>query len=128
MNRVLNKRLLRDLKSNLGRYLALMFMIFLGIYIVVGIVGSAEIVIVGTEKWKEKNQVEDGQFSVFLPLSEEEEKEITSKGTSIEKMSSMDLRVSDGSELRAFAVKRTMPVSTIFLSEIASPSRTVHFP
>ena len=59
MNRVLNKRLLRDLKSNLGRYLALMFMIFLGIYIEVGIVGSAEIIIDGPEKWKEKNQVED---------------------------------------------------------------------
>ena len=120
MNRVLNKRLLRDLKSNLGRYLALMFMIFLGIYIVVGIVGSAEIVIVGTEKWKEKNQVEDGQFSVFLPLSEEEEKEITSKGTSIEKMSSMDLRVSDGSELRAFAVREK--IDLIMLDEGRLPS------
>jgi len=120
MNHVLNKRLLRDLKSNLGRYLALMFMIFLGIYIVVGIVGSAEIVIDGTEKWKEKNQVEDGQFSVFLPLSEEEEKEITSKGTSIEKMSSMDLRVSDGSELRAFAVREK--IDLIMLDDGRLPS------
>lgn len=120
MNRVLNKRLLRDLKSNLGRYLALMFMIFLGIYIVVGIVGSAEIVIDGTEKWKEKNQVEDGQFSVFLPLSEEDEKEITSKGTSIEKMSSMDLRVSDGSELRAFAVREK--IDLIMLDDGRLPS------
>ena len=120
MNRVLNKRLLRDLKSNLGRYLALMFMIFLGIYIVVGIVGSAEIVIDGTEKWKEKNQVEDGQFSVFLPLSEEEEKEITSKGTRIEKMSSMDLRVSDGSELRAFAVREK--IDLIMLDDGRLPS------
>ena len=50
MNRVLNQRLLRDLKANLGRYLALMFMIFLGIYIVVGIVGAAETILVGTEK------------------------------------------------------------------------------
>ncbi len=120
MNRVLNKRLLRDLKSNLGRYLALMFMIFLGIYIVVGIVGSAETVIVGTEKWKEKNQVEDGQFSVFLPLSEEKEKEITSKGTSIEKMSSMDLRVGDGSELRVFAVREK--IDLIMLDDGQLPS------
>ena len=120
MNRVLNKRLLRDLKSNLGRYLALMFMIFLGIYIVVGIVGSAEIVIDGTEKWKEKNQVEDGQFSVFLPLSEEQEKELTSKGTSVEKMSSMDLRASDGSELRAFAVREK--IDLIMLDDGQLPS------
>ncbi len=120
MNRVLNKRLLRDLKSNLGRYLALMFMIFLGIYIVVGIVGSAEIIIDGTEKWKEKNQVEDGQFSVFLPLSEEQEKELTSEGTSVEKMSSMDLRASDGSELRAFAVREK--IDLIMLDDGQLPS------
>ncbi|MBR3057096.1 MAG: ABC transporter permease [Clostridiales bacterium] len=120
MNRVLNKRLLRDLKSNLGRYLALMFMIFLGIYIVVGIVGSAEIIIDGTEKWKEKNQVEDGQFSVFLPLSEEQEKELTSKGTSVEMMSSMDLRASDGSELRVFAVREK--IDLIMLDEGCLPS------
>ncbi len=120
MNRVLNKRLLRDLKSNLGRYLALMFMIFLGIYIVVGIVGSAEIIIDGTEKWKEKNQLEDGQFSVFLPLSEEQEKELTSKGTSVEMMSSMDLRASDGSELRAFAVREK--IDLIMLDDGQLPS------
>lgn len=120
MNRVLNKRLLRDLKSNLGRYLALMFMIFLGIYIVVGIVGSAEIIIDGTEKWKEKNQVEDGQFSVFLPLSEEQEKELTSEGTSVEKMSSMDLRASDGSELRVFAVREK--IDLIMLDDGQLPS------
>ena len=120
MNRVLNKRLLRDLKSNLGRYLALMFMIFLGIYIVVGIVGSAEIIIVGTEKWKEKNQVEDGQFSVFLPLSGEQEKELTSKGTSIEKMFSMDLRAGDGSELRVFAVREK--IDLIMLDDGQLPS------
>ena len=120
MNRVLNQRLLRDLKANLGRYLALMFMIFLGIYIVVGIVGAAETVIVGTEKWKNKNQVEDGQFSVFLPLSEDEEKKITSTGTSIEKMFSMDLRVSDGSELRAFSIRERLDL--IMLDEGRLPS------
>ena len=125
MNRVLNKRLLRDLKSNLGRYLALMFMIFLGIYIVVGIVGSAEIIIVGTEKWKEKNQVEDGQFSVFLPLSEEQEKELTSEGTSVEKMSSMDLRASDGSELRVFAVREKIDLIMLDDGQLLSSENEV---
>lgn len=120
MNRVLNRRLLRDLRVNFGRYLALLFMIFLGIYLVVSIVGSSEMVIQGTEKWKEKNHVEDGQFSVFLPLSEEKEKELSSDGNEIERMFSIDLRASDGSELRVFSIREK--IDLIMLDEGVLPS------
>lgn len=42
MNRVLRKRILRDVKSNFMRYLALILLIVMGMYIVVSMVGSAE--------------------------------------------------------------------------------------
>ena len=77
MNGVLNKRILRDLKSNCGRYAALMLMIILGIYLVVSIVGSSELVLIGTEEAKSKNMVEDGQFSVFIPLTDSEIDKLT---------------------------------------------------
>ena len=38
MRRVLRKRLPRDLKSGFGRYLALILVIAMGIYLVIGIV------------------------------------------------------------------------------------------
>ena len=69
MNKILRKRLPRDLRENLGRYTALLLLIVMGVYIVVGIVGSAEVVIQGTIKRRDVNRVEDGQFTVFLPLS-----------------------------------------------------------
>lgn len=100
MNRVLKKRLLRDLQSNFMRYLALILMIVMGMYIVISVVGAAETVISGSTRRAEENCVEDGQFSVFLPLTKNQEKEITDNGILLEKMFSMDLEAEDGSILR----------------------------
>ncbi len=105
MNRVLNKRLKRDLRANLGRYLALLFMIFFGVYLVISVVNAAEVIIIGTENTKEQNQVEDGQFSVFLSLTDEELSKVSVNGTKIEKMFSVDLTVSDGTQLRVFKTR-----------------------
>lgn len=100
MNKVLNKRILRDLKANFARYLALFLMIVAGMFIVISIVGAAETIITGTTALAEKNKVEDGQFSVFLPLTEEQEAALSESGVTIEKMFSADLKLSDGSTLR----------------------------
>ena len=42
MNRVLRKRIFRDIKENFRRWLALFLMIVLGMYVVVAVVGAAE--------------------------------------------------------------------------------------
>ena len=102
MNSILNKRILRDLRSNFGRYLALMFMIILGVYLVVSIVGASELVLIGTEDAKSTNMVEDGQFSVFIPLTDSELDTLSDKGTVIEKMFSFDAESVNGSVLRFF--------------------------
>lgn len=95
MNKVLNKRILRDLKANLPRYIALLLMIVAGMFIVISVVGAADTVITGTTKLALENKVEDGQFSVFIPLTYEQEKEITDKGVTIEKMFSTDVDIKD---------------------------------
>lgn len=100
MNRVLKKRLLRDLKSNLPRYLALELLIIMGMYIVVSIVGAADTIITGTAERAEKNRIEDGQFGVFLPLTDEQEEKLTDTGIGLEKMFSIDMEAEDGSVLR----------------------------
>ena len=42
MQRILSKRVLRDIRENLLRYLALFFLVALVMYMVVAIVGAAE--------------------------------------------------------------------------------------
>ena len=59
MNRDLRKRLLRDLRSNWGRYLALMLLIVMGIFLVTSFVGAAEAIIQGTENKKAENHRQD---------------------------------------------------------------------
>ena len=57
MNRVLNRRNLRSLKSRFPRYLALLLLIVMGVYLIISIVGSAEMIIQDTEKQKKFNKV-----------------------------------------------------------------------
>ncbi len=100
MNRVLRKRLIRDLKSNFMRYLALVLLIVMGMYLIISIVAASEIIITGTENKCAENLVEDGEFSVFVPLTELQTEEIVSDGTTLEKKFSMDITMKDGSTIR----------------------------
>ncbi len=102
MNKVLRKRLLRELKANFARYIALVLLIVFGMYLIISIVGSAETIITRTEEHSEMNKVEDGQFGVFITLTDEQEKEITDKGVTLEKHFSIDVSAEDGSKLRVF--------------------------
>ena len=102
MNKVLRKRLLRDLRANFGRYLALFLLFVMGIYLAISIVGSSEMIIQGTENKKSVNMVEDGQFTVFLPLSDDDLNGLTEDGTTIEPMFSFDLKTDENTTLRLF--------------------------
>ncbi|MGN0666889.1 MAG: FtsX-like permease family protein [Huintestinicola sp.] len=105
MNRVLNKRIFRDLKTNFLRYFALFLMIVMGMYIIIAVVGAAETIITGTARIGEENHVEDGQFAVFTQLTAAQEKEITDSGVALEKMFSFDAEMPDNSVLRIFKVR-----------------------
>lgn len=102
MNKVLRKRLLRELKSNFARYIALVLLIVLGMYIIVSVVASADTIIRRSDEHGEKNKVEDGQFGVFITLTDEQEKQITDMGVTLEKHFSIDIFAEDGSKLRVF--------------------------
>lgn len=100
MNRILRKRLLRELKGSFFRYLALFLLVVMGMYVVVSVVGAADTIIAGSTDRAEKNRVEDGQFSVLFPLTEEREKELADTGIMLEKVFSMDMEAEDGSVVR----------------------------
>lgn len=110
MNRVLSKRILRDLKENFLRYLALFLLIVMGMYLIVAMIASAEVIIRGTEENAEKNRLEDGQFAVFAPLTEAQEREITGMGVTLEKMFSFDVDMEDGSVLRIFKNRESIDI------------------
>ncbi len=122
MNKVLNKRILRELKANFARYLALLLMIIAGMFIIIAVVGAAETIITGTNELVIENKVEDGQFSVFLPLTEEQEVELTDSGVTIEQMFSADMKMADGSTLRLMKVREE--INLIHLDSGVLPAKT----
>ena len=115
MNRVLRKRLPRDLKHNFLRYLALVLLIAMGMYVVVSIVGAADTIIAGSTGKAAENCVEDGQFEVFLPLTGAQEKALTDTGILLERMFCMDMEAEDGSIIRL--MKNRKAVNLIDLDE-----------
>ena len=102
MNKVLKKRILRDFKTNFSRYMALILLIVMGMYILVGMIASAETIIVQTDKHGVVNNVQDGQFTVFIPFTEEQIDILEQKCVQIEKHFSLDLSAEEGSKLRMF--------------------------
>ena len=105
MQRIFIKRAMRDLKENIWRYLALAFLIIVGMYMVISMIAAADLIILGSEKSAEEHHLEDGQFSTFLPLTKEEEQSLTDKGITLEKMFNLDYSMNDNSVLRVFKIR-----------------------
>jgi putative ABC transport system permease protein len=99
---ILNRRVLRDLKANIFRYLSLFIIIVLGMTIIIGLCAAAETVIKWTNDSSVKNHIEDGQFSVFVPLADNNIAELEDKGITLEKNFYIDFLAEENSTLRVF--------------------------
>ena len=102
MQTILRKRVLRDLKENLFRYLALGILILVSMYLIVSMLGAAETIIQGGEYFEKQQNVEAGQFTVFVPLNKTQIGELKRKGVQLENTFYMDFSVKDDSTLRIF--------------------------
>lgn len=117
MNKVLSKRIPREFKSNLPKYIALLLLIALCMYLVTAIVASSETIIIRTEEHSAANHVEDGQFTTFLPLTNDQEKEITDKGVTLERMYSLDIKAEDGSTVRVMKNRKDIDLVELINGE-----------
>lgn len=107
MQRILSKRVLRDIRENLLRYLALFFLVALAMYMVVAIVGAAETIMQGTKESGRIHHREDGQFGVFVPLTDDEIAQITEKGVTLQRDFSLDFHLGQ-STLRVYQARETV--------------------
>lgn len=107
MQRILSKRVLRDIRENLLRYLALFFLVALVMYMVVAIVGAAETIMQGTKESGRLHHREDGQFGVFVPLTDGEITQITEKGVKLQRDFSMDFHLGQ-STLRVYQARENV--------------------
>ena len=102
MQRILRKRIGRNFKENIFQYLTLMALIMLSMFLIVGIVSAADTVIVQSEAYQEDHRVEDGSFSTFIPLSDQDLEKVEGVGLEVEEMFYQDFKVKTGGTLRVF--------------------------
>lgn len=113
MQKILRKRVFRDLRENLFRYMALGFLIILGMYMVISLVAAADTVIIRTAKTAEANHVEDGQFDVFVPLTEKEKESMERDGVTLEEHFFLDFTLTDDSVLRVFSKREKIDLAQV---------------
>ena len=111
MGRVFGKRTLRELGAHILRYLALALMISLSIYLIVSLIGAADTIIIGGGEHAEANRIEDGQFTVFVPLTADEEGRLRERGIDLEAMFYRDCALTDGSVLRVFRLRKELDLA-----------------
>ncbi|MDP2842523.1 MAG: ABC transporter permease, partial [Acetobacterium sp.] len=112
---ILNKRIIRELKENWVRYGALAFLIIFSLGLVVSMAGSTDVVNYTIDKNNKKNQLEDGEFSVYVPLTENQQLELEKMGAKTEAAFYVDLPSLEKSVLRVF--KNRNNINTIALEE-----------
>ena len=113
MNRILRKRFPRQICADFFRLGSLFLIIALCMYIVIALVDAAEVVITGTARNQSDSHLEDGQFTVFYPLTDNQLERIKESGVTIEPHFSYDLTLDDGAVIRIF--KDRMLVDTVTL-------------
>ena len=113
MQRILHRKMLRELRENPLRYLALGLVIVFAMYLIVSLIGAADTVIQGSRDHAEKNLLEDGQFTVFVPLTDRELREFSAQGVTMEPMFYLDYAREDGSVLRVFRLRREIDLAEL---------------
>lgn len=103
MRKVLRKRILRNFKENCISYLALGGLIILAMYMIVSLVAAADTIMIQGENHGKENLIEDGEFTVFVPLTEKQEEKLIETGIVLERKFYLDYVLEDKSTVRVFA-------------------------
>lgn len=112
---ILNRRIFRAIKYDWIRYGALFFLITLGIMLVVSMACQADSVIHTVEKYSEADRIEDGSFSLLIPLPDTAKEELEKMGITVEEAFYIDIEGDKNSKLRIF--KNRKDINRIHLEE-----------
>lgn len=125
MQHILGKRVWRTIKTKFPRYLSLILIITLSLYLVISIIAAAETIIQGGEQYEQTSKVENGEFTTFVPLTSKQIQSLESRGITLEKNFSLDFRKSDNSILRVFKNRQKINKITIVKGYLANNKNTL---
>ncbi|MCD7811941.1 MAG: ABC transporter permease [Ruminococcus sp.] len=124
--KIINRRIPRELKANILRYLALFILILCGIYFVVSMVAAGATIENDASLRTSASNVEDGEFIVFAPLTSEEETDITDKiAVTLEKGFYLDYALEDDKTVRMFRNRESINLISVESGELAATTDSV---
>jgi len=106
MNRILFKRIPRELKANPVKFGALFFVIVLSIYLVCTFAIDYDTIIADTQRTSAEHAAEDGDFNVFIPLSTSQLSQLQGMGVELERQFYMDVDGAGTRTMRLFKVRQ----------------------
>ena len=120
MKNPLKKRLLRELRSELGKYLVIFILLIASIGFVSGFLVADGSMIAAYHESFEKYNIEDGHFRTKKALNRAQEKYISEYGVTLNKMYYVDEELKTGSTLRIFEVRDDMNQACLMEGEMPS--------
>ena len=120
MKNPLNKRLLRDLRDDLGKYIVIFVLLVLTIGFVSGFLVADNSMILAYKESFSKYNIEDGNFRTQKKMNKAQKKSVESLGIKVYENYYRDTPLTNGSTLRIFA-QRT-EVNRVCLMEGEFPS------
>ncbi|MBW4082737.1 ABC transporter permease [Paenibacillus sp. S150] len=110
---IINKRITRELKGNKYRYGALFFLVVLSVSVVVSMAAAADSVFYTVDTNKKNNLIEDGEFTVITPFSNEQKTKVEQLGVTLAENFYIDLDTLSGGVLRIFKNRVLMNTVTL---------------
>ncbi|WP_029318814.1 ABC transporter permease [Butyrivibrio sp. AE3004] len=106
MKNPLNKRLLRELSCDIGKYIVIFILLVLSIGFVSGFLVAGESMIKAYNESFEKYNIEDGNFRTEEELTDAQKKWIEKKGVSVYDNFYVEREFDNGTKLRIFADRK----------------------
>jgi len=122
---VLNNRVPRELLSNKLRYGALFLLIVLSMTVIVGMASSTDSILYTCEQNHIETHLEDGEFSVFVPLTEENLKNINDMGIEVEENFYISYTLEDNSDLRVFKNRESINLVQLLDGRLADSDNEI---
>lgn len=122
---IINRRIKREFKENKYRYGALFFLVVLSVSIVVSMAAAADSIFYTVDTNKVNNHIEDGEFTVFVPYSEEQKSEIEQFGVTLVENFYVDIDTGNGSLLRIFKNREFINTVDLDIGNLAVTSNEI---
>lgn len=120
MQKILLKRTLRDLKTNLFRHMTLFLLITLAMFIVVATIASAQSLITTVNQKAEADHLEDGQFGTLFPLRDGDKAKIVRMGITLQPCFYLDFQMGDNSTLRLMKNRKEINLIQLYHGRLAA--------